>query len=203
MSNRLPALCLTLGVGVALPGAAGPGHAAEPTSAAQEAWARFVDICPAIVAAADPVAATAGIGGDGGGTGGSSDGRLRAAVVELPGLLPDIGDAVLNVNVDSYDDGRTVSCMLQLFGAGDRINGLTAVAREQASRVLGEEAALVSVGGPMSFVDSDGFPTAPDLAAEMVRVAPVDFPPDAILTAELTPTYARLSLHAVQAGRAE
>ena len=203
MSNRLPLQCLSLGVGLALLVAGGTGHAAEPTSAAQEAWERFVDICPAIVAAADPVAAAARVDGEGGGTGHSADGRLRAAVVELPDLLPDIGDAVLHINVDSYDDGRTVFCALQLFGAGDQINGLTSIAREQASRVLGEETALAGVGGPMSFIGSDGVPMMRDLAGEMVRVAARGFPPDTILNAELTPTYGRLALTAIQARRAE
>ena len=203
MSNRLPMQCLSLGVGIALFVAGGPGYAAEPTLAAQEVWERFVDICPAIVAAADPVAAAASVDGEGGGTGRSEDGRLRAAVVELPDLLPDIGDAVLHINVDSYDDGRTVFCALQLFGAGDQISGLTGIVLEQASRVLGEETALAGVGGTMSFIGSDGVPMVRDLAGEMVRVATVGFPPDTILNAELMPTYARLGLTAVQARRAE
>ena len=199
MPNRLMAPALAPAAGFALLIAATLDAAAQPTAAAQAVWERFVGVCPAIATASDPMAQAGDIENAQGGFVHSGDDRIRTASLDLTDLHGYGMPAMLIVVVDDYEDGRTVDCMLQLTGGDADLSGLTDLARDDAARVLGDDAALVVAGGPLAASSADGGSVPMPGAAQAVRITPDGFPPRAVLNAQVLPRLAVIRLHAVQA----
>ena len=200
MPNRLLATIVLPVAGLALTVAGTPGAAAQPTPAVQAVWERFVEICPAVAAADDPIAETISVDQAEGGFARSADNLVRAATLTLTDLESYGNPAVLFVSVDDYEGGRIVDCTMQLLGEGtDDLDGLVDIIRDEASRALGEEAVLEVAGGPLAALTRDGGP-APSLEVhQAIRIATAGFPPEATLHVRVLPEFATLGLRVIQA----
>lgn len=203
MLKRAPTVRSALAAGLTLAALAAAPAAAQTPPTAEAIWERFAGSCPAVVTAADPVTFATGIGDAEGAIGQSLDGRIRHSTVNLPDLDPDGGPAILMTQVNKFDGGRTIQCMLQVIGLDDSPAGLTDLMRAQAGRVLGEDAELASAGGPIVGIELGSGGGSPINGTEMLRISTEGFPPDAVMTVNVMPQVVILTLFVLQADGAE
>lgn len=203
MPKPTPTALPALAAGLVLATLVAAPAAAETSPTARTIWDRFAETCPPVVASADPATYATGLGGAGGGAGGgigqSLDGRIRHSTLEMPDIAPDGGPAFLMTQVNRFDGGRTVQCMLQVVSLAESPAGLTDLARAEVGRVLGDGVALVSAGGPivgMELGDGSGMPIT---GTEMVRISTEGFPPDAVMTVQVLPQVVILTLFVAEA----
>ena len=200
MPRRLLATIMVPVAGLALTVAGTLGAAAQPTPSVQTVWERFIEICPTVAAADDPIAETISFDQAEGGFARSADNLVRAATLTLTDLESHGNPAILFVSVDDFEGGRMIDCTMQLLGEGtDDLDGLVDLIRDEAARALGEEAVLDVAGGPLAALTRDGGP-APSLEVhQAVRIATAGFPPEATLSVRVLPDFATLDLRVIQA----
>ena len=167
--------------GAALVLATGTALGQDPSPAAEDIWTRFVEICPTVVDAGDPVSFSTGVEGAFGSIGQSADGLIRHASLQLSeGSITD-GPVILMTHVYEFDEGRSVQCMLQIVNPPEPVTGLADLAGEHASEVFGDGADLTQAGGPMIGVDTDGGIERGSGDQQMVRISTSGFPPERLL----------------------